>query len=373
MSQKRSIYMDCNATMPVKPGVVDVMTNVLRETGNASSIHRDGRNARRHIEDARASLAALIGTNPAYVFFTSGATESNNTVLKTFAGQNVLLSAIEHPSVLEVFPTAPQIPVTADGVIDLNALEEFLGTKPALVSIMLVNNETGVIQPVADVVRLIRKKSPATIVHCDAVQALGRITVDFSALQVDFMSLSAHKMGGPQGSGALVMAPGAKIAKLLQGGGQEKRQRPGTENVAGIAGFGEAAKLAQDDMTAFQALSTHRDFIETTLQSAEPRLKIFGRKAPRVSNTTQLALPGMTAETQLMAMDLAGVSLSSGSACSSGTVKPSHVLQAMNVPETEAMGALRVSMGWHTTKEDVDGLIAAWLNMHARIKDKITA
>jgi cysteine desulfurase len=373
MSKKRSIYMDCNATMPVKPGVVDVMTNVLRETGNASSIHRDGRAARRHIEEARAALAALIGTNPAYVFFTSGATESNNTVLKTFAGQNVLLSAIEHPSVLEVLPEAAKIPVTPDGIVDLNALEELLATKPALVSIMLVNNESGVIQPIAEAVRLIRKKSPTTIVHCDAVQALGRITVFFSALQVYFLSLSANKMGGPQGSGALVMAPGAKIDKLLRGGGQEKRQRPGTENVAGIAGFGVAAKLADADMAAFQALSTHRDRIEETLLNAEPRLKIFGRNAPRVSNTTQLALPGMTAETQLMAMDLAGVSLSSGSACSSGTVKPSHVLQAMNVPDNEAMGALRVSLGWHTTKEDVDGLIAAWLEMHARIKDKITA
>lgn len=372
MSQKRSIYMDCNATMPVKPGVIDVMTHVLRETGNASSIHRDGRAARRHIEEARAAIAAIIGTNPAYVFFTSGATESNNTVLKTFAGQAVLLSAIEHPSVLEVFPSAAKIPVTMDGVVDMDALEKLLDTKPALVSVMLVNNETGVIQPVADIVRLIRKKSPATIVHCDAVQALGRIAVDFSALQVDFISLSAHKMGGPQGSGALVMAPGAKIEKLLLGGGQEKRQRPGTENVAAIAGFGMAAKLAAQDMEAFQNLGAHRDRIENTLLDAEPRLKIFGRKAPRVSNTTQLALPGMTAETQLMAMDLAGVSVSSGSACSSGTVKPSHVLQAMHVPENEAMGALRVSLGWHTTKEDVDGLIAAWLNMHARIKDKIT-
>jgi len=318
-------------------------------------------------------LASAATTEELTKAFTSGATESNQTVLTTFAGQNVLLSAIEHPSVLEVLPEAAKIPVTPDGIVDLNALEELLATKPALVSIMLVNNESGVIQPIAEAVRLIRKKSPTTIVHCDAVQALGRITVDFSALQVDFLSLSAHKMGGPQGSGALVMAPGAKIDKLLRGGGQEKRQRPGTENVAGIAGFGVAAKLADADMAAFQALSTHRDRIEETLLNAEPRLKIFGRNAPRVSNTTQLALPGMTAETQLMAMDLAGVSLSSGSACSSGTVKPSHVLQAMNVPDNEAMGALRVSLGWHTTKEDVDGLIAAWLEMHARIKDKITA
>lgn len=367
--------MDCNATMPVKAGVVGLMTSVLGETGNASSIHHHGRLARKHIEDARAQIAALIQTSPAYVFFTGSATESNNIVLKSFPGQRILISAIEHPSVIESAPHAEKIPVTANGVVDLAALEKMLGQSPApaLVSVMLVNNETGIIQPVAEIVRLIRKISPATLVHTDAVQAAGRIAIDFSALQVDFMSLSAHKMGGPQGAGALIMAPGAKIEKLFHGGGQEKRQRAGTENVAAIAGFGKAAELAMADMNAFQSLAAFRDRIEEELLAAEPRLKIYGRLALRVANTTQIALPGIAAETQLMALDLAGVSVSSGSACSSGTVKTSHVLQAMGVPDQDAMGALRVSLGWHTTKEEIDAFIAAWLDMHARIKDKITA
>lgn len=370
---KTSIYMDCNATMPIKPGVVSVMSAVLGETGNASSIHRHGRMARKHIETARSQVASLIQTNPAYVFFTSGATESNNIVLKSFSGQRVLISAIEHPSVTESAPGAEKIPVNAEGIVDLAALEKMLQQAPALVSIMLVNNETGIIQPIAEIVRLIRKISPTTQIHTDAVQAAGRISIDFSALQVDFMSLSAHKMGGPQGAGALIMAPGAKIEKLLHGGGQEKRQRAGTENIAAAAGFGKAAELAITDMEQFQSLAAFRDKIEEKLLAAEPRLKIYGRTALRVSNTTQLALPGIAAETQLMALDLAGVSVSSGSACSSGTVKTSHVLQAMGVADQDAMGALRISLGWHTTKEEIDAFIAAWLDMHARIKDKIAA
>lgn len=373
--KKANIYMDCNATMPIRPQVIDTMMAVLKEPGNPSSIHSDGRRARRHVEDARHAVAALLHTNPAYVFFTSGATESNNIVLRSYDDKRILVSAIEHPSILEVNRDAEKIPVLTNGVVDMDALEKMLldGQAPALVSVMLVNNETGIIQPVADIVRLIRKICPMTLVHTDAVQAAGRIAIDFSALQVDFLSLSAHKMGGPQGVGALVMAPGAKIHKLTRGGGQEKRQRPGTENVAGIAGFGTAAILAASEMEQFQTLAALRDDLEARLLALEPRLKIIGRDAPRVSNTTQLALPAIAAETQLMALDLAGISVSSGSACSSGTVKLSHVLEAMKLPENEAKGALRVSLGWHSTKEDIDAFVAAWDQMHRRIKDKIAA
>jgi cysteine desulfurase len=357
--------------MPLKPQVIEGMTHVLADVGNASSIHGHGRRARRLVEDARYALATLIGTNPAYVFFTAGATESNNTVLHSFRGKTMFIGATEHPSVLDAADHPAHIPVTADGLIDMAVLESMLAQKPDLVSIMLVNNETGVIQPVADIVRLIRRLSPQTIIHTDAVQALGRIPIDFSALQVDFMSLSAHKMGGPQGAGALVMAPGAKIAPLLRGGGQEKRLRAGTENVAAIAGFGIAASLAQNDMMAFQSLGVLRDHIEHRLTALEPRLKIFGAQAPRVANTTQISLPGIAAETQLMALDLDGISVSSGSACSSGTVKPSHVLKAMGANDADALGAMRISLGWHTTKEDIDRFIAAWEKMHARVRDKI--
>jgi len=373
MVAKRLTYLDCNATMPLKPAVIDMMAASLSETGNASSIHGPGRAARKTIEDARAHIAAMVATNPAYVFFTGGATEANNTVLNTFKGGKIFVSAIEHPSVLEAAPVAQKIPVTPDGVIDMAKLETMLADKPDLISVMLVNNETGVIQPVADIVKLVRKISPQTRVHTDSVQAAARIPLDFSALQVDYLSLSAHKFGGPQGVGALILAPGAKVEKLLRGGGQEKRQRAGTENVAAIAGFGKAAELAVTDLPAFQALTALRDGVENELSAHEPRLKIFGRDAPRVSNTTQIALPGIAAETQMMALDLGGVAVSSGSACSSGTVKVSHVLDAMGVAPAEALGALRVSLGWGTTAKDIDQFIAAWKDMHGRIKTKIAA
>jgi cysteine desulfurase len=373
MATKPVTYLDCNATMPVKPAVVDVMASVLTDTGNASSIHGPGRAARKTIEDARTQVAAMAATNPAYVFFTGGATESNNTVLNTFRSGKVLVSAIEHPSILESAPDAQKIPVTVDGVVDMAKLETMLVEKPDLVSVMLVNNETGVIQPVADIVRLVRKISPQTRIHTDAVQAAGRIPLDFSELQVDYLSLSAHKFGGPQGVGALILAPGAKIEKLLRGGGQEKRQRAGTENVAAIAGFGKAAELALQDLAAFQSLAGLRDRIESELSAHEPRLKIFGRNAPRVANTTQIALPGIAAETQLMSLDLSGIAVSSGSACSSGAVKLSHVLEAMGAAPADAMGVLRVSLGWASNAKDIDQFIAAWKDMHGRIKAKIAA
>ncbi|MDB5491483.1 MAG: cysteine desulfurase [Micavibrio sp.] len=373
MPLKTRTYLDANATMPLKPGVISAIAATLAETGNASSMHGDGRLARKRVEDARAAVADLLSTNPAYVFFTGGATESNNTVINSFRGKKIFISAIEHPSVLEAAPDAQKIPVTADGVIDMDKLETMLAGQPDLISVMLVNNETGTIQPIAEIVRLVRKISPQTRIHTDAVQALGRIPVDFSALQVDYLSLSAHKFGGPQGIGALVLAPGAKIEKLLRGGGQEKRQRAGTENIAAIAGLGEAARLAVTDMENFQSLAALRDRLEATLEKAEPRLRIFGAGAPRVSNTTQIALPGIQAETQLMALDLAGMSVSSGSACSSGSVKVSHVLEAMQVPESEALGAIRVSLAWNTTQNDIDLFTAAWLEMHGRIKARIAA
>lgn len=372
MAKNAPVYLDCNATMPLRPAARDAMIAALEHTGNASSVHGAGRGARKLVEDARRQVAALIGADPSYVFFTGGATESNNTVLKTFTGQTLFISAIEHPSVTEAAPHAQQIPIGRNGVVDLDALAAMLTTeKPALVSVMLVNNETGVIQPVAEIVRLVRRLSPQTIIHTDAAQALGRIPVDFAALQVDALSLSAHKMGGPQGCGALVLGPGMKITPLLHGGGQEKRQRAGTENVAAIAGFGAACATAQTDMAAFQELAALRDDLESRLTAIDGRVKIFGADAPRVANTVQISLPGVAAETQLMALDLDGIAVSSGSACSSGTVKPSHVLKAMGASDAEAAGALRISLGWHSGKEDIDRFVAAWEKMHARVQDKI--
>lgn len=367
------VYLDYNATAPTRPAVIAAITAALAQTGNASSIHGFGRKARKMIEDARTQIATLCACDRNYVTFTSGGTESNNTAIKSFTGARILVSAIEHPSVLEAAPSAERIPITSSGVVDLAALEQMLthGAPVALIAVMLVNNETGVIQPVAEIVRLVRRVSPQTRVHCDAVQAAGKIAIDFSALQVDSLALSAHKIGGTHGVGALIIAPGADIRALIHGGGQEKRMRAGTENVAGIAAFGIAANEAIKDLEKIKTLSDWRDRIERELSAIEPRLKIFGSHAPRVGTTTQIGLPGIPAETQLMALDLAGIAVSSGSACSSGTVKTSHVLKAMGASDNDAMGALRISMGWATTAADIDRFIAAWTTMHARLKDKI--
>ena len=348
------IYLDHNATTSVYPQVIDKVAEAMRGTSNASSVHTAGRHARALVEDARQAVGALCNTNPKGVVFTSGATEANNTVIKYFANiGRVLTSGIEHPSVMEAAPQAERIPVKADGVIDMDALAHMLdhGDAPALVSVMLVNNETGVIQPVADIARLAHAKGAR--MHTDAVQAAGRIAVDMPALGVDYLTLSAHKMGGPQGSGAIVGVAGAPPVKLIHGGGQERRQRAGTENVAGIAGFGVAARLAQDNLNAYAKLALMRDAIEARI----PHITVFGSTSARVSNTTCFALPGVLADTQLMALDLAGICISSGSACSSGSVKPSHVLDAMGIAPALATCALRVSLGITTTQGDIDSFI----------------
>lgn len=356
----------------MQPAVAKLMIALLSEPGNASSIHIFGRSARKHIEKAREQVAALAGTHPNYVTFTSGATESNNAVLKHFAGQTIFISAIEHPSVLESAPGAIRIPVTRDGVIDLDAFDRLLDEHtPALICVMLVNNETGVIQPVAEIARRARIKHPRVFIHCDAVQAAGKIPFELSMLGVDYLALSAHKIGGPQGVGALLCAPGSEPVPYIHGGGQEKRQRAGTENVAGIAGFGLAAEMAVAALSDFQERAALRDQLEARLQEAAPEIVIFGQNAPRVANTANIGLPGIAANTQLMSLDIEGIAVSSGSACSSGTVKPSHVLEAMGASADLSSHALRVSMGWATTPDDINRLAEAWLKMYDRVKDKI--
>lgn len=352
------IYLDHNATTAVRPQVIDCVCDVMRQTGNASSVHAMGRDARARIEDARRALAGLCAVEPKGVIFTSGATEANNTVLRHYAanGGRVLVSGTEHPSVLEAAPDAVRIPVLANGLVDMPALERLLAQTPApaLVSVMLVNNETGVIQPVAEITRLAR--AAGARIHTDAVQAAGRIAIDITALGADYLTLSAHKMGGPQGVGALVVTPAAPPVKLLHGGGQERRQRAGTENVAGISGFGLAATLAREGLAAYQRLAALRDSIERRIAG----ITVFGADAPRVANTTCFALQGTPADTQLMALDLAGICVSSGSACSSGSVKPSHVLGAMGIAPDIAATALRVSLGWATSEADVDTFIETY-------------
>ncbi len=365
-------YLDHNATSPLKPAVRESMLELLGFPGNASSVHKAGREARRRIEGARQTIAKQLNCGPKDVIvFTSGATEANNMALRGAEMERVIVSAIEHPSVLQALPHPDILPVLPGGVIDLAALDKMLegNTRQTLISVMLVNNETGVIQPVEEVVRIARKRG--ALVHTDAVQAFGRMPLDIQKLGVDMLTLSAHKIGGPQGMGCLVMANCATVGPILRGGNQEKNLRAGTENLAGIVGFATAAE--QLDVKEFHKLGVLRDKLEAELKALAPSLRIFGFEAPRVHNTSMFALPGAPSETQLIALDLAGICVSNGSACSSGTVKPSHVLKAMGASDAEAGSSLRVSLGWNTHAKDVEFFIAKWTEMYNRIKSRLSA
>jgi cysteine desulfurase len=368
-------YLDYNATAPVRPQACAAVTGALALPGNPSSVHGEGRAARAIVEAARAEVAALVGAHPAQVTFTGSGSEANNLALLGPRPARLVVSAIEHASVLRPAAERPGafalIPVTRDGIIDLAALEDILSVSasggPTLVSVMLANNETGVIQPVADVVALARRAG--ALVHVDAVQALGRLAVDFNALGCDMMSLSAHKIGGPKGIGALVRRDGLSLAPLVAGGGQERSLRAGTENVPGIAGFGAAARAAGEELAQgreMARLGRLRDRIEAAVRRAGQDAVIVGAGAPRLPNTTCIALPGLKAETQVMAFDLAGIAVSAGSACSSGKVEPSHVLAAMDLGPEVTGSAVRVSLGFGSTDADADAFIEAWLTLRGR-------
>ncbi len=361
-------YLDYNATAPIRPAAAAAVSEALRLGGNPSSVHAFGRAARARLEDARDSVAALASARPEQLVFTSGGTEANNLALSWALGGRVLVSAGEHSSVLEVAPRAERIPLKADGQVDLAGLEELLAERPrpSLVSLMLANNETGVIQPLTEAARLAR--AAGVPVHCDAVQAAGKVALDVEALGVQLLSLSSHKIGGPAGIGALVVAEDLTLEPLLRGGGQERRRRAGTENLPGIAGFAAAAREAAGQLLEYRQLVRLRDRIETEVKAVAPAVRIFGAASPRLANTTCLAMPGVRAETQVMALDLAGVAVSAGAACSSGKVAPSHVLQAMGVEDALADGAIRVSLGWASVPEDVDRFLAAWAELYAKTR-----
>lgn len=359
------VYLDYNATVPLRPTVVEAMAAALRETGNPSSVHRFGRAARRAVEMAREAVGAMVGAEGARVVFTAGGTEANNLALAA-PGRRLLVSAVEHESVLRPAGDAARIPVDPAGVVDLTALERMLaGAPPALVAVMLANNETGVIQPVAEVARIAH--AHGVLVHCDAVQAAGKIAIDWAALGVDSLALSAHKLGGPQGVGALIVADAVELRPMQRGGGQERGLRAGTENVAGIVGFGLAAEIAARELDAMVDIARLRDDIETRVMRAVPAAAVLGGSARRLPNTSCLAMPGVAAETQVMALDLAGIAVSAGSACSSGKVKASHVLAAMGVAEAVAGSAIRVSVGWGSTPADADRFVESWISLWARL------
>tara|TARA_B100000315_G_scaffold143783_1_gene132809 strand:+ start:2472 stop:3596 length:1125 start_codon:yes stop_codon:yes gene_type:complete len=362
----RAIYFDHNATTPVAATVADAIAGALALTGNASSVHTAGRRARQMVEEAREKVAELVGASPAQIVFTGSGTEANNLVLSGTASRHILASAVEHDSVLAAADNIEQMPVDGDGVIDVAALAARLSDLDgqALVSVMLANNETGVIEPVAEIARI--AKEHGALVHTDAVQALGKINVDWTDLGVDFMSLSAHKIGGPQGVGALVINEEIPLQSLIKGGGQERSRRAGTENVPGIVGFGAAAKLAATNLDEIEEIKTLRDHLESGIRTIAPDTVVFGESVDRLPNTTCLSMPNVSSETQVMKFDLTGIMVSAGSACSSGKVQASHVLKAMDVVEEFASTAIRISLGHGNTMDEVEHFVSQWRKMYAQ-------
>ncbi|MBS0243776.1 MAG: cysteine desulfurase [Proteobacteria bacterium] len=360
------VYLDWNATAPLRPEARAASIAALDQIGNPSSVHAEGRRALAIIERARAEIANLVAADPAGVVFTSGASEANNAVVRS-GWDTIFLSPLEHDSVIAAAQASGAhlvwLPVLADGRIDLTALASALPSGKngarALLAVQFANNETGVIQPVAEAVAVARDAGARSLV--DAVQAAGRIRLDVSRLGADYVTLSAHKLGGPKGAGALVVADGAPIVPLIAGGGQESRRRAGTENVAAIAGFGAAAAAAGRDLERdLGRISELRATLEAGIADQTPAASIIAAGSPRLPNTTSVALPGRKAELLVAALDLAGIAVSAGAACSSGKVQQSRVLDAMGLAPAIAEAAIRVSLGATTTMHDVAAFLAAW-------------
>jgi cysteine desulfurase len=365
------VYLDWNATTPLRPEARAAMAAAWDFSGNPSSVHAEGRQARRLVEEARAAVAGAVGALPRNVVFTSGGTEANALALTPGLRRGtglpvewLLVSAIEHASVLAGgrFPTEAigTIGVTSAGLLDLDRLQAMLeGGPPALVSVMLANNETGAVQPVAEAAEIVH--AAGGLLHVDAIQALGKISFDIKALNADLVTVSGHKIGGPKGVGAVALAEGVRgLEPWLRGGGQELGHRAGTENVAGIAGFGASAKAAmgarESDAIRLESL---RNRLERGLRETTGTI-VFSGDVPRLPNTTLFTVPGLKAETAVIGFDLEGIAVSSGSACSSGKVQPSHVLKAMGFGPEIAEGAVRLSLGWSTSPADIDRCLKAW-------------
>jgi cysteine desulfurase len=368
------VYLDWNATTPLRPEARAAMAAAWDLSGNPSSVHAEGRHARRLVEEARAAIGAAAGGLARNVVFTSGGTEANALALTPGlrrasgpAVERLLVSAVEHASVLAggrfAADAIDSVGVNRSGVIDLDRLRASLAAgPPALVSVMLANNETGALQPVAEAAELVH--AAGGVLHVDAIQALGKIPVDIKALRADLVTVSAHKIGGPKGVGALILADGVSgLEPLLRGGGQELSRRAGTENVAGIAGFAAAVKAAMavfaEDASRLEGL---RDRLERGLRQS-PGMIVFSDTVKRLPNTILFTVPGLKAETAVIGFDLAGIAVSSGSACSSGKVQPSHVLEAMGFDPDLAQGAVRLSLGWSTSSAEVDRCLEAWLKL----------
>jgi cysteine desulfurase len=363
---RRETYLDWNATAPLRPEAGAAVAAALARCGNPSSVHRWGRAARQSVERAREAVAALIGAAPEGVVFLSGGTEANHLALIGSGRERILVSAVEHSSVLEAVPRAEPIAVDGNGIVDLARLERQLAgdPRPAIVSVMVANNETGIIEPVAEIAALAH--AHGALFHCDAVQGAGKLALATARIGADLVSLSAHKLGGPPGIGALVVTGTAEPTAMIRGGSQERGRRAGSENLPGIAGFAAAAEAAAAGIGDYGRVRQLRDGLERAARAAV-RATVIGADVERLPNTTALALPGVSAETQVIALDLDGVMVSSGAACSSGKVGPSHVLAAMGVAPEIAAATIRVSLGWTTTEADIAHFLDAWTALSRRL------
>ncbi len=378
----RQIYLDHNATTPVHPEVRDVlMACYENDFGNPSSVHRYGRRTRVQVDGARDGVAAVLGVSAASIFFCSGGTEANNTIIKGVAaalkdrGRHIITSSTEHPVVLDTCAYLGQngfdityLPVNEAGLVELQAVQDALTDETTLVSIMHANNETGVMQPIADIARLAHQRG--ALVHTDAVQSFGKTPLDIDELDVDFLSFSGHKLYAPKGIGGWYARTSTALQPLIHGGHQERGLRSGTENVANILALGKACEIATRDMHAeWERLLQLQQRLEHGILESVPTARIQSAAATRLPNTTNVAFANVEGETLLMSLDLQGVAISTGSACSSGSLEPSHVLRAMAVPETYLYGALRLSMGRSTTPEDIDYVLELLPNIvqHAHV------
>ena len=365
------VYFDYNATTPLSPDATEVVVRTTREVfGNASSVHLFGQQAKATLDDARSAVAALINGDPSEVVFTSGGTESDNfairgvaEALEALGRRHLVASAIEHEAVLNTLRavarrgwTVTLLPVDQSGITSAAALREAITDRTAVVSVMHANNEIGTIQPIAELAAVAHERG--ALFHTDAVQSAGKIPIDVRALGVDLLSLSAHKFNGPKGAGALWVKRGTRMLPILTGGKHERNRRAGTENVPAIAGFGTAARLAAGKLTAESVrLAALRDRLEAGILRSVPGTAVNGTVRPRVPNTTNISFDRVEAESLLIALDLEGVAVSTGSACSSGTLEPSHVLKAMGLPVHRTQNSLRFSLGLYSTDEEVDFVV----------------
>lgn len=370
------VYLDYAATAPLRPEARRTLLEVLDGAwGNPSSVHRWGRESRAILDDARARLARLIGASSAEIVFTRAGTEADNLAVlgraRTLPGAPVVCSAVEHKAVIaavtEAGAPAVILPVDENGVIRMDALDEALAAGPAVVSVMWANNETGVVQPVAEIAE--RCAAAGVAFHSDAVPALGRLVVRADQVSAAMLSFSAHKVGGPKGIGALFVRRGTRIAPMVHGGGQERGLRPGTEDVAGALAFAAAAEAAEAEReTSMRRLCVLRDRLEADLLERVPGLRVNGAGAERLANVSNLSVPGADPEMLLVALDLEGIAASSGSACSSGAVQPSHVLLAMGLTPELAGPSVRFSLGWATTEAEVERVLGVFPGLVERVR-----